>query len=420
MTKTFLIAATFAVLAGPALAEPTEIVVQYPYGELFNETQKQIAEAFMAKNPDIKVTFRAPYESYEDATQKVLREAITKQMPDYTFQGLNRVRIFVERGVAQPLDEFIKADKELETEGFHAAMYDIGAMNGKIWALPFAISLPVSYYNLDLVEKAGGDPNNLPTTWEGVIELAKKIKAIGGDVNGVTYCWDITGNWLWQAPVFARGGTMLTEDESKVAFDGAEGRDAMRVIGRFVTEVGMPNLSQPDGRAAFAAGKTGIHFTSTSDLAKITDMIGGKFRLKTWRFPGVVEGKGRLPAGGNVGLMLATDPAKKAAVWKLMKFWHGPEGAAIVAKTTGYMPPNKKANEVLLKDFYETHPNNYTAVSQLPLLTKWYAFPGENGLKITDVIKDHMNSVVNGKRAAETDAVVAEMAADVQKLLPRK
>ena len=75
-----------------ASAATTEIVIQYPYGELFDETHKQIAAEFAKLNPDIKVSFRAPYESYEEGTQKVLREAITRQMPDITFQGLNRVR----------------------------------------------------------------------------------------------------------------------------------------------------------------------------------------------------------------------------------------------------------------------------------------------------------------------------------------
>jgi multiple sugar transport system substrate-binding protein len=420
MLKQVLLSAGMALAAIPALAQPTEVVVQYPYGELFNETHKQIAAEFAKKHPEIKVTFRAPYDSYEEGTQKVLREAITKQMPDISFQGLNRIRIFVDRGIAQPLDEFIEADKELEAEGFHAAMYDIGTLNGKVYALPFAISLPIMYVNLDLVKKAGGDTSNLPKTWDEVIDLAKKIKALGPDTNGVTYAWDITGNWLWQAPVFSRGGNMLNHDESKVAFDGDEGKFAMSTLARLVKEAGMPNLNQPDMRAAFAAGKTGMHFTSTSDLNKVTSMVADKFDLKTHTFPSVVAGKGRLPAGGNLGVILATDPAKKAAAWKVMKFWHGAEGAAIMAKTTGYMPPNKKANDVYLKDFYVQNPNNYTAVSQLSLLTKWYAFPGENGLKITDVIKDHLNSIITGKRAGEPEEVLAEMSADIQKLLPKK
>ena len=83
------------------------------------------------------------------------------------------------------------------------------------------------------------------------------------------------------------------------------------------------------------------------------------------------------------------------------------------------MPPNKVANEIYLKDFYVQNPNHYTAVKQLPLLTRWYAFPGENGLKIPDVIKDHLQTIVSGKRAADSRAVLKDMTADVQQLLPR-
>lgn len=402
----------------PAQA-PVEVVVQYAYGELFDETFKQIAAEFAKLRPDIKVTFRAPYDSYEDGTQKVLRESITRQMPDVSFQGLNRIRVLVDRNIAQPLDGYIKAEKNFAVQGFHQAMFDIGTQNGKVYALPFAISLPIVYYNVDLVKRAGGDPDKLPTSWDGVIELANKVRALGGDLNGITMAWDITGNWLWQAPVFSQGGTMLSADEKKVAFDGAAGQYAIDLYARLVNDAKMPNLAQPDARATFAAGKTGIHITSTSDLAKTTQMIGGKFALKTGSYPGVVDGAGRLPAGGNVGLILSKDPKKREAAWEVLKFWTGPIGASIVARTTGYMPPNKVANEIYLKDFYAQNPNNYAAVRQLPLLTRWYAFPGDNGLKITDVIKDHLQTVVSGKRAGEPRAVLGDMAGDVQKLLPR-
>jgi len=421
MLKNLLASVAIAgVMAAGAAQAATEIVVQYPYGELFNETHKQIAAEFAKKNPDVKVTFRTAYDSYEEGTQKILREAVTNQLPDVTFQGLNRVRILVDRDIAVPMDDFIKAEKDFEKEGFHQAMFDIGTQNGKVYALPFAISLPITYWNLDLVKQAGGDPANLPTTWDGVIALAKKIDALGPDINGITYVWDITGNWLWQAPVFAQGGTMLNADESKVAFDGPEGQFAMKTLARFVTEANMPNLSQADARATFAAGKTGVHITSTSDLAKTTGMIGGKFELKTHVFPDVKPGSGRLPAGGNVAMIVSTDKSKQKAAWEFIKFATGPLGASIMAKTTGYMPPNKVANDVYLKDFYVQNPNNYTAVKQLPILTKWYAFPGENGLKITDVIKDHMNSIVTRSRSSEPQKVLEDMTRDVQKLLPKK
>jgi multiple sugar transport system substrate-binding protein len=420
MLKSWIAGAVLSLAASASLAQTqTEIVLQYPYPELFTETHKRIAEEFAKERPDIKITLRAPYESYEDGTQKVLREAVTNQMPDVTFQGLNRIRVLVDKNIPAQLDDYIAAEKDFDRQGFHQAMFDIGTASGKIYALPFAISLPIVYVNLDLLKQAGGDPNNLPKTWDELIAQAKKIKALGPDINGVTYVWDITGNWLWQAPVFARGGTMLNADETKVAFNGPEGQFAIRMLARLVNEGGMPNLDQPAMRAAFAAGKTGFHITSTSDLNKVTQMIGGKFELKTHSFPDVVSPNGRLPAGGNVVMILSKDKAKRDAAWEVVKFWAGPKGAAIMAETTGYMPANKVANEVYLKDFYTRNPNNYTAVSQMALLTKWYAFPGDNGLKITDVIKDHMNSIVSGARSKEPDAVLADMTTDVQKLLPK-
>lgn len=411
-----------AVLASITAAQAqaqTEIVMQYPFPELFADTHKKIAEEFAKVRPDIKVTMRAPYESYEDATQRVLREAVTNQVPDVTFQGLNRIRVLVDKNIPAPLDGYIAAEKDFDKQGFHQAMYDIGTTGGKVYALPFAISLPIVYVNTDLAKKAGADINNLPTTWDGLFDLAKKIRATSPGVNGLTYAWDITGNWLWQAPVSARGGTMLNADETKVAFNGPEGQFAIRTIARIVTDGGMPNLDQPASRAAFAAGKTGIHITSTSDLNRLTQMIGDKFTLKTHTFPDVVAPNGRLPAGGNVVMITAKDKAKRDASWEVVKFWTGPKGAAIMAETTGYMPPNKVANDVYLKDFYVKNPNNYTAVKQLPLLTQWYAYPGDNGLKITDVLKDHLNSIISGARTKEPDAVLADMTTDVQKLLPK-
>ncbi len=242
MLKRLTVAAV-AVLAGVAGAHAqsqTEVVLQYPYPELFTETHKKIAEEFAKVRPDIKVSMRAPYESYEDGTQRVLREAVTSQMPDVSFQGLNRIRVLVDKNIPAPLDGYIAAEKDFDKQGFHQAMFDIGTSSGKVYALPFAISLPIVYVNLDLAKKAGADPENLPTTWDGIIDLARKIKASASDVNGITYAWDITGNWLWQAPVFARGGSMLNADETKVAFDGAEGQFAIRTLARLVTDGGMP------------------------------------------------------------------------------------------------------------------------------------------------------------------------------------
>ena len=77
-------------------------------------------------------------------------------------------------------------------------------------------------------------------------------------------------------------------------------------------------------------------------------------------------------------MMFATDPAQQAAAWKFMKFITGAQGATIMVKGTGYMPPNSlPANDpAMLKGYYAEKPNHLTSLSQQPLMTAWYAFPG--------------------------------------------
>ena len=59
--------------------------------------------------------------------------------------------------------------------------------------MAFNASLPIAYVNADLVRKAGGDPDKMPADWAGTLELAKKIRATGGGVNGAGYSLNATG-----------------------------------------------------------------------------------------------------------------------------------------------------------------------------------------------------------------------------------
>ncbi len=404
-----------ALTAGTASA--TEIEVQYPYAHLFAETYKQIIAEFNKAHPGITVKMRAPYESYEDGSQKVLKEAITRKTPDITFQGLNRQRILVEKGIAQSLEGFIAKEADFEKDGYHKAMLDLGTFNGKVHGIPFSVSLPIAYYNMDVLKKAGWS-KPLPKTWDEVIELCQVIAKSGQDVDTMFWGWNITGNWFWQALNWSRNNSMLDKTETKVNFNNEHGKWAMRTFAKLVKECKMPNYNLKEAMGNFSAGKIGMYFWSISALQRVTNDSAGKFTLKTGPYPSV-DSSGGLPAGGNAGMLLAKDPERAAAAWKFLKFATSGRGAAIVAETTGYMPPNKKANEVYLKDFYAQNPNKFTAVAQLPLLREWYAFPGKNGLKITKVIEDAMQSIVTGERVDEPDQVLEEMTEKVQKLLPK-
>ena len=70
-------------------------------------------------------------------------------MPDVTFQGLNRQAILVEKGIAQSFEPFIAQEADFAKDGYHQAMLDLGTFNGEVYGLPYSVSLPVGYYNMD-------------------------------------------------------------------------------------------------------------------------------------------------------------------------------------------------------------------------------------------------------------------------------
>ncbi len=411
------LAATTALVAAPAIAQSTtEIVVEYSIPDLFKTLHEEIAREFTKANPQYKITFRAPQPGYEEITQSILRAAVANTLPDVAYHGLNRQRIFVDRGIAQPLDGFVASDAQFREFGHAPGLLDIGKVKGKQYGIGFSLSTPIIYLNADLAAKAGANTDAPTTTWDGLFDLARKIKALGGGAQGFHFDWDITGNWMFQALVFSYGGTMLTDDEKKVAFDSEAGKQAISTLSRMVKEGTMRDVAQSVALQDFTSGSMGLWGHSTSRLGGVTKQVADKFKLRTAAFP--ITANGRLPMGGNTAMLFAKDPAKQKAAWDYIKFATGPVGATMMVKATGYFPSALKVADdpAMLKDFYAANPNHVVAMKQLPKATGWYAFPGENGLKITDVIKDHLQSVVAQK--AEPLATLAKMSADVQKLLP--
>lgn len=399
--------------AAPAFAE-TVVKVAYPFPETWKPVHAKLAEAFQAAHPDIRIEFLAPYADYEEATQKILRGAMTGDVPDLAWMGLNRQRIFVDKDAAIDLTPFIAKEADWDARGYTGAMMDLGKINGKVYGIASGISSAIIYYNADLVREVGGDPDNFPSQWDDVIAIGGKIKATG-KADGMFIEWDGTGNWLFQNLVFSAGGTMLTEDEKDVAFGGTAGVAAVSVLAKMVKDGGMPNIDGDTAVQAFLAGKLGMYISSVSDVQDFQANIGDRFVMKTTTFPLIVP-EGKIAAGGAAGMMFAKDPAVQAAAWEYLKFAGSAEGGAITVQNSGYMPPNPLAVEKYLVDFYKEHPNQFVSTKQLPILTGWYAFPGENGLKISDVIKDYLGKIVSGEMAPE--AGVTAMAAEVKALLP--
>lgn len=410
--------ASSAFFASSAIADETvTIEFAYPYSHLFDVTYEKIMPAFKAAHPNIDVKFRATYESYEDASNVILREAVADELPDVTMQGLNRQAILVDKGIAKSLEPFIAKEADFAKDGYHKAMLDLGTFNKEVYGLPFSISLPVGYYNMEVMAKAGiTEIDQLPKTWDEVIATCEALTEAGVK-NPMFWGWNITGNWFLQALMWSQDKPTVVGTDFQI--DEPEGLTALNTMKSIFRGCDMQNIEWKAALASFSAGEIGMMYWSTSAVGAVERSMGD-FTLVTNEYPGIAAGGPLgLPAGGNSAMLTSTsdDPKVLDAAWKWLKFITSGDGAAEVARTTGYMPPNQAANEIILKDFYNQNPAKATAVRQLPLLRDWQAYPGDNGLAATQVIYDAIEGIVTGEHD-DMEVLQIELTEEVQDLLP--
>ena len=137
----------------------------------------------MKRQPDIKIQFRAPAASYDEGHQTMLRQAVTNQLPDVYYSGYHLlaelVRTLVKRN--QITDLGAAAAQGRRRSGARRTIPTASSRSARstarLYGLAFNASLPIMYFNEQLVKEAGGDPNKMPDNWADMIALAAKIKA---------------------------------------------------------------------------------------------------------------------------------------------------------------------------------------------------------------------------------------------------
>src|SRR5437868_12879135 len=73
-------------LSAPAHAEAVTLDVLYAF-PAFAKFHEPIAQEFMKRQSDIKISFRAPAPSYDEGHQTMMRQSMTNQLPDVYYAG---------------------------------------------------------------------------------------------------------------------------------------------------------------------------------------------------------------------------------------------------------------------------------------------------------------------------------------------
>ncbi|WOH80296.1 extracellular solute-binding protein [Bradyrhizobium sp. BEA-2-5] len=384
---------------------------------IYQQAFASVIEAFKQQNPSVVVELIPAVREDEELVQLTLRSAIVGDVPDVLFISPNLMRLLVDRKLAVPLETVGATAPSLQSLGLIPGAEGMGQVAGRLYGTPMGVSTPVIAYNAELVRKAGADPDNFPTSWQEATSLISRIHQLDRGIIGGFFEYDNTGNWTYKALVATLGGRMMSADDKVIMFDDPKGLEALRILRGFAEAgQGAVDMTRDQARQAFSAGRIGVLVTSSGALPGLERQANGVFTLKAAPFPLGSE-NGKVPAAGTVAMILAKDDGKRRAAWQLMQFVLGVEAQTIIGRATGLVSINRQALEDpnRLGSHMKARPNQRAAVMQLSRLTEWYAFPGDNAIRITDTIKRHLQAVLTLKRTPEE--ALASMRAEVSALL---
>lgn len=384
--------------------KPTQIEYWHVASETFGGgTIKDLVKEFNEMNPDIQVIERFNPDMYKGLTQNLQIALASKKVPDIVQMGysyLNYANDNFEYSTAQEIiNKYFPEDKDYLERHFLKNVLELGQVNNSQVGIPYSISNPILYYNADLFKEAGLNPDTPPITWKEVIDAAKKIKDKTG--NPGFFMQEYADNWAQQALIESNGGQMLKIENGKSipTFSSKESAEAYQLLADMVKNKIAIHASNDEGFQSFLNGKLGMVITTIGKRQNFES--SSSFDLRGTQFP-VFDAKSRkVPAGGNMLMILSKDSEKQQASWRFIKFLLENKSAVKWTKGTGYLPSQIVENGTELDEFLNENKLMKVALSQMPNMKQWASFSGSNGLKAEQILIDTRDIILSGEKPAD-------------------
>ena len=314
--------------------------------------------------------------SYDDTWQKYLAGLSNGQLPDAVQVEAQRTQAAIDTRSFLPVQSCINAAK-YPTGDFLTRPLDYWKVNGVQWALPFAVSAPILYYNQNAFSKAGLNPNNPPATLSQMVSDAKALKSSGSGTGLEVDPWHFE-TWLASANQYfvnnqngrkARATTGVFD--SKVAVDVFSDLDQMVRSGDATTN---PYLGpdQFDDLLGIGSGKYGMTIETSAALGTVTELLGtGQYagvKLGVAPFPVYstsVRG-GIQPDGSGVYISNKVPALEQAASWQFVSYLTNTQSQATWAAGTGYIPVRRSsAQTATVQHLWATEPGYKVAYNEI-------------------------------------------------------
>lgn len=338
-TKVMLLAAALT-FASSALAQ-----VQITYWHGFTGPDLPVMEGlvaeFNATHPDIVVT--AEPIPWGNLFQQLEPAVAAGQAPDVVALNEDVITGFILRGAVAEMTPDMLAAAGVEADRFFPSLWETGTVDGKVYGVPVHSVMLVMYYNKDLFEAAGLDPEDPPSNRE---EFLAAAEALTVDANGnhpgdegfdpsslQTYAVGIPTPWMGGTIAYAVAAqndvTFVgsADEDYAASFDSEAAQEAVQFLVDIGNEHGFGPTDATEGSEidAFRQGVAAMNFNGVWMLSQYRD-AGLNFGVAAFPQLGTAR-----PAtwGGSSHLVLPVqrngDPAEMEAAMTFIGWMTQPE-----------------------------------------------------------------------------------------------
>lgn len=388
-------------------------------GQQRPDVMRKLMDVYESRNPGVKVEIEVGGATSEQQQQYLNTVLTSKDATlDAILIDIVRPAQYAAAGWAEPLDQYLGADRDRILNSVLPAYREANVINGRVMALPFFADAQFLYYRKDLLEKYKINP---PKTWEELIAAAQTVQR--GENNPALQGFSTAGAPIegavctYMVPVWGSGGN-LTNAQGQLALTGAPARRPFELFtemkAKGVTPANLAEIATDRIRLDFQAGNVLFaqqwgyawnRFQSDNDT-KVKDKVG------VVPLPAFAGGRPATCLGGWQWTVSAFSKNKPAAA-KLVAFMASEEASKFMAINASNLPVH--ASVYTDPDVLKVNP--WFAQARDVVVTARARPVAPNYPRVSEIIRTNMNAFIAGTKTA--DAALADMTSGLQPLFAR-
>jgi len=253
------------------------------------------------KHPDRKINLT--YIEHSEMVAKLAQAVASGEVPDLMGMDLIYAPQFEKAGQLVDITDKIKDWPELKTAS--PGHMTVATFENRLYGVPLYADVSALFYNKDLFEKAGLDPNKPPTSLGELREYADKISALGGDIKGYYLPGSCAGcNIFTVGPLmWASGAKIETAGPGDEPLVG----DGVKQVLQFARDIIKAGDVHESDRAEtgntfhlqFGSGKVGMMGTGNFNIQLVHDQ-NPDMKFGITMLPGVKPGSAASFIGGDL------------------------------------------------------------------------------------------------------------------------